>query len=135
MNLKDHTVDQFLASLEALRLAELDQQMKRVRKNLDGVTKLVEAGFTVDVDEHNVNYVCLFCEQKDLTRVYSTLGRLRVLSTDILDAKQKTVNVCLIPDKEKYPNVYIWYIRKLPRKAKCKIVSRRVTKHQLVCEV
>jgi hypothetical protein len=60
---------------------------------------------------------------------------LRKRYHDLEDGKKGTIRVTLKP--EKYENIYIHYVRKLPKgeKTKCKIVRKRVTQAQLVCEV
>jgi hypothetical protein len=72
---------------------------------------------------------------EDLPRVHRALGRLKKSYHDLEDAKKGTIRVTLKP--EKYDTVYVHYVRQLPKgdKVKCRIVRRRVTQAQLVCEV
>jgi hypothetical protein len=114
---------------------DLAERVQAMKVTAEAVCKLREAGFDVSLNEWSGSYLDVTVKQEELTRVYRALGRLRKSHHSLEDAKKRTLRVTL--KCEKYPRVSIQYVRKLPQgeKVKCKIVRKRVTQAQLVCEV
>ncbi len=134
-DLTTHTPEQFIASFEAERLRDLDAAVQKVTNTIEAVKRLNAVGFDLKVNNYNVNFFTMTVEPKDLPKVRRALGRLRPAGKEPVDAKKKTVQVCLTPDDfHRYP-IFIYYNQKLPKGAKCRIVSKKVVQHQLVCEV
>jgi hypothetical protein len=124
---------------EALASAErsLKERKERIDATFQGAAWLSGAGFTVPpIHKYNWNDLQVAVEKTELKRVHDALGRLKLSGKHIDDCKKRIIRVDLTPVA--YPSITISYTTKLPRKAKCKIVTQRqraYTYKTLLCDV
>jgi hypothetical protein len=137
------TIDQAYAVADGYykeALARAEQYRERNQRDVDLVFQaaalLDAAGFEVPViSNYNCTGFHLDIERGDLQRVYGAVGRLKLDGKDIVDCKKRTIRVSL--KAAEYPCITFCYVTKLPRKAKCKIVTCRQKAYRyktLVCE-
>jgi hypothetical protein len=115
------------------RRAELAALPARILAAHALVARLHAAGFHqahVYYDEE----VRVDVTQKDLTKLYHVVGRLKAAGTDLVDARKRLMRVSLACVA--HPTLAVSYERKLPKTgAKCKIVREKTTRVYLSCEV
>ena len=115
-----------------------DERVKAIDQTFQGAALLSGAGFQVpEVSSWGPwNGFTLHVEKSDLKRVHDAVGRLRLAGKDVADCKKRTI--CIRLQATAYPPIIVEYITKLPRSAKCKIVTQRQKAYSykaLVCDV
>lgn len=119
--------------------AEKDYQenVKAIAAIYQGLALLDGAGITVPaVTNYTWNWVNVAIEKADLKKVYHAIGRMELYTKEVHDCKKRTITITL--KSVNYPSINLHYIDKLPRKAKCKIVTERQKARSyktLVCSV
>jgi hypothetical protein len=118
-------------------LASNAERLQSIDQTYQAAALLDAAGFEVPTFTNwNNDGFHLEVEQRDLPRVYRALGRLKLAGKDLADCKKRLIKIALRPVD--YPSIVIRYQTKLPRKAKCKIVTVREKARRyksLVCDV
>lgn len=129
------TAEQFLAHLEAKRLASLDEALIEAANTIEGLKKLQDAGLAKNeqLSDFNYNWLHIHVDRKELPKVHKAIGKVTVVCKDVADSRKKLLDVTL--RSEKYPGIRIIYRTKLPKGSKCQIVRTRRTRTALVCSI
>jgi hypothetical protein len=81
------------------------------------------------------NGFTLLVQREDLKRMHNALGRLKLSGKEVVDCKKRTICVSLTPVT--YPPITIQYVTRLPKTARCQIVTQRqpaYTYKAIVCK-
>ena len=116
-------------------LRYLKENREQIDQTFQGAALLSGAGFTVEaIYKYNWNSLYVTVEKDDLKRVHEAVGRLKLYGKQLRDCKKRLIEVTL--QSVHYPTIKIQYVTKLPKQAKCKIVTQREkarTYKTLVC--
>jgi hypothetical protein len=149
------TIDQFAAecrknAIESVRRSvqyareEAKQKVENAKQTRMAMERLDAAG--IEVSCYGNTYVHIDLEffhstgagnrklAEAVRGIRKALGcQVKMDEKDLADAKKKLVAITLRPVN--YPTVRIRYTRKLPKTAKCRIVTHRSIYRSLVCDV
>lgn len=148
-------LDQYAAEIRRSTIVDAREYIKRARErvkeniekarlNREAIGKLETAGIEVSDFHTTYAYVTLgyFPQTKSgnanlaeaVRKVRLALGSpLKMHDKDVGNTKTKTVVFTLVA--EKYPMIRVRFERKLPKGAKCRIVTQRSTYKTLVCDL
>lgn len=127
------TPKQFLALVEAEALAFADKKLRRAENALRAAQLLAAQGVNVTLGTYSTDYIGITGTRERFRAIHRALGPLKRCNMNGIDSER--VQITLRPKNEDFDMVFVSYYTKLPKSGKCKIVSRNITAHEVVCEV
>jgi hypothetical protein len=122
----------FLTEYRSTHLNRLEDRIRELARDGEGVALLRAAGFSVSLETWNAGYVLVRVGKEELSHVRKVLGRLELAGKDVYDAEQGEVEVTL--SAKRYHHIRVAYRTRLGN-GRCRIVQETKQVSKLVCGV
>lgn len=115
---------------------KFQEKLNKLNNLMDGLTLMMLNGFNIDLCDWHLQWqeYTYECEVKDLPSIHKAIGKLKHnRNYPAGDGRKRMIIVEL--ESVLYPGIKIRYNKKLPKDAKCKIVTKKQTYRTMVCGI
>jgi len=138
-------MDKYIQEEHERRLKSAEQSLERDKKYLESsylfMQEALSAGLSLDMSDLWGKWQLLqptfpVKNPEDWRIIHQLVGKLRqsYVEPDTRDARTQTVKVHLVPEDSKFANITFTFIKKLPKKGKCRLKRVNTSSLVMVCE-